>query len=120
MPATPRERRIADELDRERSRLDRIGVREAERIGRAVRIAAIKAFRAGRDVMPAIFDMRRKMTGLLIDGMVAGHLAGRANAFRRAEKAPRRGIELSVYNGQIQFLRTAARLTVPEVSAIRS
>lgn len=122
MPSSPEIQRIAERMDRERRAIERTGVRSAARIGREVRLAALRAYRAHRDPSLAVRQTLQPLHDLLADAMVLGHLRGRRRAALRASEAmkslPR--VQLStVYEGAIQTLRRQQSITPEQIAMLR-
>lgn len=101
-------------MDRDRSSLDKLGVRVSARAGLAMRIAATRAMRSGADPAEAMREALRRMQPTVIDAMVAAHLRGR---LRQAQTAAphfraRGRLQLAgtAYDGALEFLRKRLRL----------
>src|SRR5690242_12337749 len=87
MPATRKAQAMAERMDRERSRLERTGVRATGAIGIRARAAAIRALRAGADPRAAAREALRQAVPLFAKGMLAAHLQGYVRASRTAADA---------------------------------
>jgi SPP1 gp7 family putative phage head morphogenesis protein len=112
-PVTADERRRAELQDRDRARLQRIGVAESIKIGNRVQRAVL---RSAGNIPKAIEALRREllaMAPVVRQGMVAAYLAGRNRS--RLTRPKGRPLSLSngpgVYDKAIETLETRLALT---------
>jgi SPP1 gp7 family putative phage head morphogenesis protein len=122
---TPRAgtRRQAELRNRELARLDALGVRGAAAIAVKARVAAIRAFQRGEDPAAAVRAIEDQMTGLLLAGMVAGHLSGRMRTMLAAAAWRRRTIKLAAgnpYSDAVRFLQERNRLGAADLKALEN
>jgi SPP1 gp7 family putative phage head morphogenesis protein len=99
-PVTADDRRQARLQDQDRARIDRLGVAAAARIGFRARRAALLAYRRGDNPATAATQELHAATPLIVDAMVAGHLAGH----RRSLLAVPKG-KISLANASSPFLK---------------
>jgi len=130
---TPRTRQLALTIDRDRRRLELIGVRAAHRIGTQARTLAYAAWRTTRDVHAvrnAVTNVLRGnarlgltgITPLIRDGMVTAHLEGRRRTAILAAPELRKGLKLSVsaFDEALRFLIRRLMLTPAQLEALRA
>lgn len=123
--------RIAEQIERDRRRLELIGVRAARRIGLQARLHAISALRTGHSPVQAIRDVLlgnaslglSGFTPLLRDAMLASHLDGRRRTDLIAAPQFRKGkykLAGTAYDEALEFLRKRLLLTEGELEALGS
>lgn len=119
--ATSHTQHLAATMNRERRRVELIGVRGAARIGRQVRRAVLAAFRSGESTTTPIRDLFGGVADVLRDAMVLGHLTGGLRSWMNAKDAIRRTRKaLGVYDAALDITTKRASLTPDDLANLRS
>jgi len=118
---TPSQQASANLMDRDRSSIERLGVRVSAKAGLTMRVAAVRAIRLGKD--PAI-EVRASLESLkptIIDAMVAAHLRGKTRQLTTAAPQMRTRVKLAktVYDDATDFLRQRLHLDEQALSELR-
>ncbi len=110
---------IIETIERERNRLENIGVRDAIRIGRSLRVDVIRAFEAGvRNFQPIVNEHLQELNGLINEGVTASHLTGMRRTVLIAEPALKRRAQFGVYESTIDFVSQRLDLTDEQVLSV--
>lgn len=113
----PISQRLAARMDREQSQLARIGTQSAARLGTRARVAAIHAYRNGRDVQAAIRAALAPMHTIVADGMVTAHLQGMLRSHREAGTDT--GIEFGAFSSVLNFIKRKLDMTRDDIRAVQ-
>lgn len=97
-------------MDREKRRIERVGVRATGTIGLRARAAALRAFQTGSSPIEAANAVLGEMVPVLADGMLAAHLTGSLRASKTGAAALKRRIRFdSAYDAALKLLQEKAR-----------
>lgn len=120
MTVSPARRRYAAELDKDRARLERIGVNAATKIGRHTRFEALKIYKAGDDPSGMIRDQLNTATPLLVDAMVAAYLKGRWRVLQTVRAHQAKTVKLSTaYDNAINALQKQMHYSDQSIDQMR-
>ena len=121
MTVSPERRKYAAKLDADCARLEKIGITASQKIGRKVRMAALKAYRAGNDPAAAINDPLGDLSPLLVDAMVAAYLTGRWRVLKTVEAHQAKTLKLSTaYDNAIQALKAQMHVGGLSIDQLRN
>lgn len=119
--ATPEAIKSAQVQDRERQKLERIGVRDVVASGRDLRVDVLRGFARGQ----ISFDEQINAATLRLDealrgGLVAAHLAGMVRSIRSVEDHLREtgDKQLNIYAKATEFAQARLKLTDAEIATI--
>ncbi len=107
---TPKERQQARLQDADTANVVRIGMGTARRIGLAMQVDVIRAFRAGRDPLAALSAQFAEMAILLTNGGVVSHLRGMSREISSLSQGIRAATK-NPYSRSIRFLKDRLDLT---------
>lgn len=131
MPVGKHSQRLAIIQDKERRRLELLGVRAAQRIGTEARVRAIRAYKAHHDPRQVV---RRVIVGdpamgfpgtrrLIAAGLLAAHLTGRYRTLLNVQSHLRLDPSLKLadtpYGGAIEFLTRRMNLPQSELARLQ-
>jgi len=95
------------------------GLRGVKPITLGVRVAALRAYRAKRDVPTAIREAMAKAVPIVTDGMVAAHLQGRLRSLDTASAVIGKRLALAnAYDGATDFLQRRLDLSEQDVASL--
>jgi hypothetical protein len=128
---TARTNRLIALIERDRRRLELIGIRAAQRIGLQARLHAVAALRTGHDPRQAVRDVLLGNAGLdlpgivtlLRDAMVASHLDGRRRtdliAAPQMQLSRKRRLAGTAYDEALAFLQKRALLGEGQIQSLQ-
>lgn len=97
-------------MDREKRRIERVGIKQTGAIGVLARTAALRAFQTGASPIEAAKIALRDMLPVLADGMLAAHMTGSLRASKTGAAALKRRLRFdSAYDEALRLLREKAR-----------
>ena len=110
-------------IDRDKKSLERIGVPAAAAVGKVLATQVTAAFndRASQAVLVAMIQRyMNRLQPLILDGMVAGHLAGRLRAAKLAAQGlAARKRALSAYDDALAYYKKRMDLTPDDIERLR-
>ena len=110
-------------IDRDKKTLERIGVPAATAIGKVLATQVTAAFNdhASQAVLSAMISRyMRRLEPIILDGMVAGHLAGRLRAAKLAAQGlAARKRALSAYDDALAYFRRRMDLKPEDIERLR-
>jgi SPP1 gp7 family putative phage head morphogenesis protein len=128
---TARTNRLIALIERDRRRLELIGIRAAQRIGLQARLHAVAALRTGHDPRQAVRDVLLGNAGLdlpgivtlLRDAMVASHLDGRRRtdliAAPQMQLSRKRRLAGTAYDEALAFLQKRLLLGEGQIQSLQ-
>lgn len=118
---TPSRRQLAARLDRERTAVERLGIRESARLGRRMRLDVLAAYRDGHNPTLVIRRWTEPLAVVLADAMALAHLAGHHRSWLNAGPAlARHRKALSVYDEALEAASARAKMTPADLAAMRA
>jgi len=117
--ANPTARRSALLQERDRLKIETIGVRVTNRIAVEMNARILTAFERGQNIIPVITErLDSEFTPLIQRAMVAGHLQGRLRTARVAAVRFQKRRTLSAYDEALGWLRKRMALTPEQMQAL--
>ncbi|MFG0247519.1 MAG: phage minor head protein, partial [Phycisphaeraceae bacterium JB051] len=121
MAVSPERRKYAAKLDADCARLEKLGNTASQKIGRKVRIEALKAYKAGEDPSGVIRTEMGELAPLMTDAMVAAYLQGRWRVIKTVEERQAKTVKLSTaYDNAIQALKAQMHIGEQSIDQMRN
>ncbi len=119
--ASPEAIALAAEMDRERTRIERVGIRATTRIARAVRVSVLRAFQSGSSLTDAIAVAMAEATPIVTGGMVSGYLSGQVRGGLNVPESMAKALRFSTgYEATIERLIRKADAAQSDLERINS
>jgi len=117
--ANPDRRYLAEAQDRERRRIERATADAVQAIGRSMRVAGLRAWSNGADVVQAVLAETETFEALLVEAMTVAHMQGRiASGKRAAAEIGARRKTASALTEAAEYLRKRLELSPEQVQTI--
>ena len=120
---TPSPRQTAALIDRDKKSLERIGVPAAAAVGKVLTTQVTAAFNdhASQAVLVAMISRyMNRLQPVILDGMVAGHLSGRARAIRMsAQGLAANRKSMGAYDEALDYYKKRMKLSPDDIERLR-